>query len=162
MLTERPPFAGESQMATLYKHASQPAPSPRLLNPKISPEFEAVIQRLLEKDPADRFQSYAELVDGLLPPTEPMFPAVRTVEAPRSWLWPASAAAGLTLLVLLLIAIFSAELGPLPVEARVPVAPPPPVRGEPLLAPPPPPPRDPPIEMPKPPTPAPASAPPVK
>ena len=162
MITERPPFAGESQMATLYKHASQPAPSPRLLNPKISPEFEAVIQRLLEKDPADRFQSYAELVDALLPPTEPMFPAARTGEESRNWLWPAAAAAGLTLLVLLLIAIFSAELGPLPIEARTPVAPPPPVRGEPLLAPPVPPPRDPPIEMPKPPIPAPASAPPAR
>src|SRR6185436_21119062 len=45
MVTERPPFAGESQMATLYKHASEPAPSARLLNPQVSPEFEAVLKR---------------------------------------------------------------------------------------------------------------------
>ncbi|MBV8878705.1 MAG: serine/threonine protein kinase, partial [Planctomycetaceae bacterium] len=141
MVTERPPFSGESQMATLYKHASQAAPSPRLLNPAVTGDFEAVVLRLLEKEPADRFQSYPELIDALLPPTEPMFPAARPVEAPRSWIWPAAAAVGLTLLAVILAAIFTAELTPPSVEARVPV--PAPARAEPLLSPPPLPPKDP-------------------
>lgn len=121
MVTERPPFTAESQMATLYKHASEQPPSLRELNPKISPEYEEVVFRALRKDPADRFQSYPELIDSLLPPTEPMLAAVRPSSAvPQSWAWPAAAAAGLTLLVGILLAIFSAEVGPAPVEARVP------------------------------------------
>jgi serine/threonine protein kinase len=132
MVTERPPFGGESQMATLYKHASEPPPSPRLLNPKVSPEFEAVVRRCLEKDQEDRFQAYSEFIDALLPPTEPMFPAARPAETPRAWLWPAAAAAGITLLSIILLAIFSAENAPPPAEAHAPV------RREPLLTPPPP------------------------
>jgi serine/threonine protein kinase len=146
MVTERPPFTGESPMATLHKHSAHPAPSLRVLSPSISRDFEAVVRRLLEKDPADRFQSYPELVDALLPPTEPMMRAAKPGEASRSWLWPASAAAGLTLLVLLLIAIVTAEVPPLPAEARAP-DPPRPVPVEPLLAPPPEPLRDPPVEL---------------
>ena len=150
MVTERPPFAGESQMATLYKHSTEPTPSLRRLNPKISIEYEAVVERCLEKDPLDRFQTYPELIDALLPPTEPMIPAARPVprvEAPREWMWPAAAAAGLTLLAVILLAIFAAEIPPAPAEARVPET------RQPLLIPPPAPP--PAVEPPPKPEPAP-------
>ncbi len=121
MVTERPPFAGESQMATLIKQSSETPLPPRVLNPKISAGFEAVIQRCLEKDPEDRFQTYAEFIDALLPPTEPMFAAARPQPEPaRGWLWPAAAAAGLTLFAIILAAIFSAEMTPPPAEAQVP------------------------------------------
>jgi Protein kinase domain len=122
MVTERPPFAGESQMATLYKHSSETPLSPRVLNPKVSVEFEAVVRRCLEKDPADRFQTYSEFIDALLPPTEPMFPAARAkAESSRAWLWPAAAAAGLTLFAIMLAAIFSAEMTPPIAEAQAPL-----------------------------------------
>jgi len=141
MVTERPPFAGDSRMATLVKHASEPPPSPRLLNPDVSAEFEAVVRRCLEKDPDDRFSCYADFIDALLPPTEPMFPAARpspaVVEPPRDWIWPVAAAAGVTLLAIILFAIFTAEVAPAPPKlesAHVPA------RLEPLLAPAPPPP----------------------
>lgn len=154
MVTERPPFSGESQMATLYKHASEAPPSPRLLNPRISPEFEAVVRRCLEKDPAERFQSYSEFIDALLPPTEPMFPAAKPLEKSSGWVWPAAAAAGVTLFVIILFAVFTAEAGPPIVEAQA--AP----RVEPLLLPPPapPPPKALPVEA-KPTSPPPAPAP---
>jgi serine/threonine protein kinase len=149
MVTERPPFAGESQMATLVKHASEPPPSPRLLNPKVSTEFEDVIRRCLEKDPDDRFPSYADFIDALLPPTEPMIRAARpspaVVEPPREWIWPAAAAAGVTLLAVILLAIFTAEATPPPPKVETAR---PPVRVEPLLAPAPAAP--PPVEKPKP------------
>ncbi|HVE42425.1 MAG TPA: serine/threonine-protein kinase, partial [Planctomycetota bacterium] len=121
MVTERPPFAGESQVATLLKQSSATPLPPRVLNPKVSAGFEAVIHRCLEKDPEERFQTYAEFIDALLPPTEPMFPAARRhAEPSRGWLWPAAAAAGLTLFVIILAAIFSAEMAPPPAEAQVP------------------------------------------
>jgi hypothetical protein len=124
MVTERPPFAGDSQMATLLKQSSETPLSPRVLNPKVSAGFEAVIRRCLEKDPAERFQTYAEFIDALLPPTEPMFAAARPKdEASRGWLWPAAAAAGLTLFAIILAAIFSAEMAPPPAEAQVPPPP---------------------------------------
>ena len=155
MVTERPPFAGESQIATLYKHSTEPTPSPRVLNPKVSPEYEAVVRRCLEKDPADRFQTYPEMIDALLPPTEPMIPAARSIrpdEAARDWVWPAAAAAGLTLLVIILLAIFTADSPP-PAEARTPV------NREPLLTPPPVPPAPPVERKEATPKPEPASAP---
>jgi hypothetical protein len=140
MVTERPPFAGESPMATLYKQASEAAPSMRVLNPRISAEFDAVVLRLLEKRPEERFQSYPELIDALLPPTEPLMPSAKSKAADggRGWIWPAAAAVGLTLLAVILAAIFTAELAPAAVEAKLP--PSPAFRVEPLPAPPPPPP----------------------
>jgi len=136
MVTERPPFSGESPMGTLYKHALEVPPSPRLLNPALSKEFEAVLLRLMAKSPGDRYQSYSELIDALLPPTEPMFAAARpkrAEEPSRGWLWPVAAAVGATLLGFILLAIFTAELPSLPLEARVsPVQVP---RADPLPAP---------------------------
>ena len=98
--------------------ASEPPPSPRVLNPNVSPEFESVVRRCLQKDPADRFQAYSDFIDALLPPTEPMFPAARPAETSRGWLWPAAAAAGVTLLAMILLAIFTAESTPPPAEAH--------------------------------------------
>jgi hypothetical protein len=112
--------------------------------PRVSIEYEAVVRRCLEKDPVDRFQTYPELIDALLPPTEPLIRAARpipAIEAPREWVWPAAAAAGLTLLTIILLAIFTTDPGPPPVEARAPAV------HEPLLRPPPaPPPAPPPVE----------------
>jgi serine/threonine protein kinase len=109
MLTERPPFSGDSKMSTLLKQASEPPPPPRLLNPEISPGLEAVVLRCLEKDPAARYADYTALLAALEPGPAP--------EPPREWLWPAAAAAGAALLGVILTAILS--VGP-------PVPPPPP------------------------------------
>jgi hypothetical protein len=70
---------------------------------------------------------------------------MRPVEAPREWVWPAAAAAGLTLLTVILLAIFTTDPGPAPAEAHVPVL------REPLLRPPPVPPPSPPVEKKEPP-----------
>ncbi len=64
MLTGRLPFdAGdEGNFVTLaMKHLSQPVPPPRRFNPEIPEELEAVILRMLAKDPNDR-PTAAELV----------------------------------------------------------------------------------------------------
>jgi serine/threonine protein kinase len=46
-------------------HVNTPAPSPRKLNPRLPPELDAAILRLLSKDPKQRFQSCRELAEHL-------------------------------------------------------------------------------------------------
>src|ERR1700719_2385492 len=58
MLTGRKPYTGASAMEVIYKHK-------RAELPKIAPElasYDALLQRLLAKLPADRFQSAGELL----------------------------------------------------------------------------------------------------
>jgi serine/threonine protein kinase len=58
MLTGRKPYTGASAMEVIYKHK-------RAELPPVAPEFasyQAILQRLLAKAPADRFQSAQELL----------------------------------------------------------------------------------------------------
>ncbi len=48
-----------------YHHVHTPPPAPRSINPGLSEEMEALILKLLEKDPADRFQSASDVLDTL-------------------------------------------------------------------------------------------------
>jgi serine/threonine-protein kinase len=84
MLCGRPPFTATSPQAMLAAHITQ-VPEPVLQHRRtVSPALNAAIMRCLEKRPADRWQSAAELVaqfeavltpSGGLTPTTPM-PAV--------------------------------------------------------------------------------------
>jgi serine/threonine protein kinase len=65
MLTGRVPFDAETPMALLTKHVYEPPPSPRSLNPDLSPLIEAVLLRALAKDPNQRYQSAAEMAAEL-------------------------------------------------------------------------------------------------
>ena len=61
MVTGRPPFSGESPVAIAYKHVQeQPAP-PRHANTNVPVPLEAVIMRLLAKNPASRYPSADDL-----------------------------------------------------------------------------------------------------
>jgi serine/threonine protein kinase len=69
MGTGRPPFRGSTAVAVL-RRVSDEAPAPiRALNPAVPAWLDALVARLLAKDPADRFQSAAEvaaLLEGYL------------------------------------------------------------------------------------------------
>lgn len=65
MLTGRVPFRGDSPVATLSMHATQPVPPPRGHNPSLTEGIETVMQKALAKGPNDRYQSGREL-DGAL------------------------------------------------------------------------------------------------
>jgi serine/threonine protein kinase len=76
MVTGRVPFEGANREAVMTKHLTSPVPSPRSLAPDLGEKTEAILRRLLAKNPADRFQSAAEL----LPPLDD---AVRDLQRQR-------------------------------------------------------------------------------
>jgi serine/threonine protein kinase len=69
MATGVPPFRGSTALALLRRVSDQEAPPIRGLNPSISAWLEALIGRLMAKQPAERFQTAAEvshLLEGYL------------------------------------------------------------------------------------------------
>jgi serine/threonine protein kinase len=60
LLTGRPPFRGDTAVATAYQHVSEAPVAPNMINPAISPALNAVVMRALAKDRFDRFQTAAE------------------------------------------------------------------------------------------------------
>jgi serine/threonine protein kinase len=65
MLTGVVPFDDESAMAVAVQHMSEAPPLPTDLNPILSKELEAVLLKALEKEPENRYQSGAELMQAL-------------------------------------------------------------------------------------------------
>ena len=69
MLAGRPPFdvegAGESDFQIKMAHVNEQPPDPRLFYPAIPGPVVVVLMRALAKDPADRYQSVAELRQDL-------------------------------------------------------------------------------------------------
>ena len=57
MLAGRPPFQGETPVAVAYQHISEEPPPLRLQNPRISAGTAAIVHKLLDKNPANRFSS---------------------------------------------------------------------------------------------------------
>jgi serine/threonine protein kinase len=69
LCTGRPPFRGSTAVAVLRQVSDQVPPPVRSLNPEVPAWLEALVARLLAKDPADRCQSAAEvaaLLEGYL------------------------------------------------------------------------------------------------
>ena len=54
MLLGRPPFTGDP-VAIAYQHVQTVPTSPRQLNPAIPPDLDAIVMKLLAKDPAQRY-----------------------------------------------------------------------------------------------------------
>jgi serine/threonine-protein kinase len=54
MLTGRLPFSGDSSIAVAMQHVSAEPPPPRMYNPRIPPQLEAIVLQALNKAPADR------------------------------------------------------------------------------------------------------------
>lgn len=79
MLTGVRPFAGQSTLALIQQHLAVPAPPMRERAPKVRvPEdMEALVMRLLAKQPAARFQSPEELIE-----------AIDRIGAAHSLAWP--------------------------------------------------------------------------
>jgi tRNA A-37 threonylcarbamoyl transferase component Bud32 len=65
MVTGAPPFDGDSSQQIVGKHIADPPPAASDMNPKVPRELSEVILRLLEKQPADRFHSAADVIAAL-------------------------------------------------------------------------------------------------
>jgi tRNA A-37 threonylcarbamoyl transferase component Bud32 len=69
-LAGQPPFAGEPYYSVLQKmraHLESSPPPIGQVRPEVPARLGAVLDRMLAKDPADRFQSPAEVVEALRP-----------------------------------------------------------------------------------------------
>jgi serine/threonine protein kinase len=76
--TGRRPFEASSLYDLLRQHVDEPPPAPRRLRPEMSPAYEEVILRALAKDPAQRWQHSAALVQALQHATQGLPPAAWT------------------------------------------------------------------------------------
>jgi tetratricopeptide (TPR) repeat protein len=65
LLTGRLPFIGDNAFAVMKQSAEQPAPKLRSVVPKADRDLEIICARCLEREPADRYQSAAEVADDL-------------------------------------------------------------------------------------------------
>lgn len=61
MVTGRIPFNGETPVAVALKHVSEPAPVLDPVRDGVSPALASIVATLLQKNPADRFDSATEL-----------------------------------------------------------------------------------------------------
>jgi serine/threonine-protein kinase len=65
LLTGRPPFRGESVLETIRQVGEHPPVPPTALQPGVPKDLEVICLKCLEKAPADRYATAAELADDL-------------------------------------------------------------------------------------------------
>jgi serine/threonine protein kinase/streptogramin lyase len=64
MLTGQAPYAGSTPFDVLLKHATEPLPSLRSLNPEVPTQIEEVVKTAMAKAPQDRFQSMQAMLNA--------------------------------------------------------------------------------------------------
>ncbi len=65
LLVGRPPYTATTPVALVVKHVTQPVPSVRATSPDVPADVAAIIERMMAKEPAERYQSYDDLVEAL-------------------------------------------------------------------------------------------------
>ncbi|MBH0123332.1 Stk1 family PASTA domain-containing Ser/Thr kinase [Rhodococcus sp. NPDC003382] len=66
ILTGEPPFKGDSPVAVAYQHVREDPPLPSSVNAAVPPELDSVILKAMAKNPANRYQSAAEMRSDLI------------------------------------------------------------------------------------------------
>jgi beta-lactam-binding protein with PASTA domain/predicted Ser/Thr protein kinase len=66
LVTGAPPFSGDSPVAVAYQHVREDARLPSSINPDVPPALDAILMKSMSKNPANRYQSAAEMRNDLL------------------------------------------------------------------------------------------------
>ena len=61
-----PPFDGADGYSISYKHVTETAASPDIVDSRIPPQLSAIVMKCLEKRASDRYQRGYELADALI------------------------------------------------------------------------------------------------
>ncbi|MDH7570407.1 MAG: PASTA domain-containing protein, partial [Armatimonadota bacterium] len=65
MLTGRLPYTGDTPLAVALKHAQEPVPNPRAVNPSVPQALAGITMKAMAKDPAERYPSALALLRDL-------------------------------------------------------------------------------------------------
>ena len=98
LLTGQPPFRAETPEGTARQHLEAAVRPPRRLRPDLSAATQRVVLRALEKDPARRFATAADMRQALLAAAER--PPLQAGIRPKAWVLAAA-----SVLVLLLVGV---------------------------------------------------------
>src|SRR5919199_70886 len=66
LVTGAPPFTGDSPVAVAYQHVREDPRLPSSINPEVPAELDAILLKAMSKNPANRYQSAAEMRNDLL------------------------------------------------------------------------------------------------
>ena len=147
MLSGKTPFEATTPLGMAYKHATEPAPHIRELNPKLPVGVEPIIEKVLAKEREKRYASAAELADAFIatlseplppdislgtpiapyiqtnvegltiPPAPPEPPRRYLFTGPRPWMYGGVLALALVAFVFWGIPRFAAAVSPTPEPA---------------------------------------------
>jgi serine/threonine protein kinase len=67
LLTGRPPFEGKDLVSKMTAKLMRPPPSARAVRPEVPAALDAVLQKMLARRPAERYQTPREVVAALMP-----------------------------------------------------------------------------------------------
>jgi TolB-like protein/Tfp pilus assembly protein PilF len=91
MLTGRTPFRAGRDLSTIHSILSDAPPAPSTARPDAAMGFDAIVLRLLAREPSDRYASADDVMADIAAATQQVAPA-------RSWRMPAAAAAAVLVL----------------------------------------------------------------
>src|SRR4051794_26086205 len=66
LVTGAPPFTGDSPVSVAYQHVREDPRLPSSINPRIPSELDAILLKAMSKNPANRYQSAADMRTDLL------------------------------------------------------------------------------------------------
>ena len=93
LLTGEPPFTGDTPVAVAYQHVREDPRSPSEVNPDVTPALDAIVLKALSKNPANRYQSSAEMRADLVrvrSGQQPLAPVVMSEDERTALLNPGS------------------------------------------------------------------------
>jgi hypothetical protein len=65
LLTAEPPFPGKTPTEKIRKMRTEPPPSPAAKRAEVPPSLDAIVRKMMARDPADRYQTAAEVATVL-------------------------------------------------------------------------------------------------